>query len=134
MPIAYRLLIGVENCRIEDYIHNFLLISGEIILVYQVINLLQLYRISNNKISIVKVISKLLWLCCILIVSAVMAWVGCYWKFFPSFNLPFVLMTSVIVYFPFLVYGFRVLIVWDKIKGRMKTCESKLRDMEGLLH
>ncbi|MDE6770401.1 MAG: hypothetical protein K2J78_11825 [Muribaculaceae bacterium] len=127
------LLIGLKECRIDEFIHNFLLISGEIILIYQFINLIQLSRISNKKISVVKILYKGVWLCGILGLSVIIALTGFYWKIFQSFNLPFVLITICIVYFPFFVYAYRILKVWYTIKSKISKCEALLKELENCI-
>lgn len=124
------LLIGLKDCRIDSFIQNFLLISGEVILFFQFLNLIQLSGISNRQISVIKVMRKMLWLGIILVVCALMVVTGIYSRILQSFNLPFVLLTISIVYFPFLVYGYRIFKVWCTIKRKTSKCASLVTQLE----
>lgn len=124
------LLIGLKDCRIDSFIKNFLLISGEFILFFQFLNLLQLSGISNGQISVIKVMRKMLGLGIILVGCALIVVSGRYLSILPGFNLPFVLLVIFIVYFPFLVYGYRIFKVWYTIKRKTSKCSRLVSQLE----
>ena len=128
------LCIGLKGCRYDSHIIDFLLISGEVILLYQFITLIQLSNVKNKSISYVKVLYKMIWLFAVLALSAIMVLLGFYLKFFSGFNAPLVIMVTGIVYFPVIVYATRILIVWCKIKVKISQCEKISEDIQDTCH
>ena len=117
-------LIGLRGCRYDNFIHNFLLISGELIVVYLIFNSIQLSSLSPKEVRIDKVINKLRKLAWILATAAFISAVGWYLPVFPSFNMAFVPLLTFIVYYPVIIYVFRFLCLNIQIQNMISKCEK----------
>lgn len=123
-------LIGLSHCEFDEGIRNFLLISGEFILAFQFLNTVQLSRIAETKISIVKIIERLWWLLGILTLSFLMVCYDVYFHFWKGFDFPFVVLTTIIVYFPIWVYLWRLLRIRYKVMLISHRCRDTINKIK----
>lgn len=118
-------VIGIFGCKYQNELSAFLLISGEITILFQIRSLIQLRKSSDKPLSTLGVGSRLFALIIFYIFSLAMAWSGIYFKFFSDFETPFLTLSILIVYMPILVYVGRIFIYWLKYVRITYACETQ---------
>ncbi len=118
------LLIGMSGSAHDPMLRDFLLVSGEVFFVYEFIIVYQIGKIRTNRISIVTLIKKSIFLIAVLALVWIFTFNGWYFKYFSNFHIPFIVLLFAIVYFPVFVYVWKM---WDlkrEIAKAKMECEK----------
>lgn len=121
--------LGLCGCEEMEKIESFLLFFGMFILSSLIINLFRLKKLESQRVSVVKVFKKMEWLLFFLIISLISSLLGLNLSGWISFNIPFIILCTLIVYAPFLVYAFRVIHYAVKINNSEKECRNLQREL-----
>ncbi|MDE7181315.1 MAG: hypothetical protein K2N88_08990 [Muribaculaceae bacterium] len=128
------LLIGIEGSWIQKECRNFLLISSEIIIAFELISIIQIKKVTDGEVSYLKVYKNIKILLTLLALATLSAYTGWYFHFFNAFNPPFVLLATVAVYMPVIVYVVRLWITIRKVRKLYDDCNRQLIEFKQLIH
>ncbi|MBD5204770.1 MAG: hypothetical protein HDS84_00070 [Bacteroidales bacterium] len=116
-------LIGMAGCQKEMQISQFLLISGEVTILFELRSLIQIGKSSDKPISTLRIGKRLLGLVLCYVLALGCAWNGIYIRVFNDFETPFLVLSIAIVYMPVLVYLFRIIVHLLKFMYFTSECE-----------
>ncbi|MDE6310857.1 MAG: hypothetical protein K2L96_03470 [Muribaculaceae bacterium] len=121
-------LIGVTGSSYDPEIRNFLLVSGEVFLVYEFFIVYQIGKVRTNGISVIPLVKKAILLIVIMGIVGVFVYNGWYFKFFSSFRKTYIVLLFSIVYFPIFVYLWKMWELNRNIAKAKKECERWIKD------
>ena len=121
-------LIGVTGSSYDRMVRNFLLVSGEVFLVYEFFIVYQIGKVRANGVSIIPLVKKSILLIVIMGFVGVFAYNGWYFKFFSSFRKTYIVLLFSIVYFPIFVYLWKMWELNRNITKAKKECERWIKD------
>lgn len=124
-------VIALTSGNHDGLLHDFLLISAEFTLCYQLITLIQMYKIKGGKISYIKGLVKVFQYLILILIAFLLAAVGLNVEFWTNFNRTFVIASIIIVYLPLLVYMVNICIAIRQIGKINDKCKNAISDFFG---
>ncbi|MDE7347614.1 MAG: hypothetical protein K2N48_12860 [Muribaculaceae bacterium] len=121
------LIIGLKGSSMDSFFRDFLLIFAQSLLIWEGIALYQIDRIQSSQIPKMVMMKKLIVILGIIIFAGVMTAFDWSFRIFPNFQLPFIILTIVIVYLPVFVYLWKVFRQKRMIDEAEEDCREALR-------
>lgn len=121
------LIIGLKGSSLDAFFRDFLLISAQLLLIWEGIALYQIGKIQSIQIPKMVMMKKLIVIIGIIILAGILTAFDWNFRIFPNFQLPFILLTIVIVYLPVFVYLWKVFRQKRMIDEAEKDCKEVLR-------
>lgn len=120
------LIIGLKGSSIDVFFRDFLLISAQLLLIWEGIALYQIGKIQSSQIPKMVMMKKLIEIMGIIILAGIMTAFDWSFRIFSNFQLPFIILTIVIVYLPVFVYLWKVFRQKRMIDKAEKDCKEAL--------
>ncbi len=123
------LVIGLKGSSIDYFFKDLLLISGQLLFVWEVVVLYQISKIQSSQIPRMVMMKKLIIIFAIIILAGVCAILDLSFRIYPNFQLPFIIQTIIIVYMPVFVYLWKVFHQKRMIEEAEESCKEALNGM-----
>ena len=123
------LVIGLKGSSMDAFFKDFLLISSQLLLIWEVFCLYQISRIQASQIPKMVMMKKLVIIIGLIILAGAFSFFDCCFRIYPNFQLPFIILTIIIVYLPVFVYVWKVFRQKWKIDKAEKACEKILNQI-----
>lgn len=120
------LIVGMHGSNLDHFLHDFLIVSAQGILILEFLTLIQLRGFKHPNASMHSVIHKVKELACVLIVVGVLTALDLTFHVFPDFETPFLWSSIIIVYLPFLVFLCRIGFASRQIRNAEAKCKKSV--------
>lgn len=120
------LIVGLKGSSIDSFLKDFLLISAQFLLIWELVALHQIGKIQSSQIPKMVIMKKFIVIVGIIIIAGGLSTLDWSFRIFPNFQLPFILLTIIIVYLPLFVYIWKVFRQKWMINSVEKECKKAL--------
>lgn len=121
------LIIGLKGSSMDAFFRNFLLIFALLLLIWEGVSLYQIGKIQSSQIPKIVMMKKLIVILGIIIIAGVLSFFDWIFWILPNFQVPFIILTIIIVYLPVFVYLCKVYCQKRKIDAAERECKEALR-------